>query len=116
MLTTEELQNLALNALNDLKAINPVTIDVRDITTIADSMIICSGSSSRHVKSIAENIITEAKKHKVSYINFEGERDAEWVIVDLGDVIVHVMQAHARTFYNLEDLWEPVLMQREKSR
>jgi ribosome-associated protein len=113
---TEELQVLATDALNDLKAIDLVTIDVRDITTIADTMIICSGSSSRHVKSLAENVIVQAKKQHVTYINFEGEREGEWVIVDLGDVIVHVMQAATREFYNLEDLWEPVQMQREKSR
>jgi ribosome-associated protein len=115
-MSTATLQELAVNALNDLKAIDLTIIDVREITTIADTMIICTGRSTRHVKSLAENVITEAKKFKVSYLNFEGEREGEWIIVDLGDVVVHIMQPAAREFYNLEDLWEPVQMQREQSR
>ena len=115
-MSTATLQDLAVNALNDLKAIDITIIDVREITTIADTMIICTGRSTRHVKSLAENVITEAKKHKVTYLNFEGEREGEWIIVDLGDVVVHIMQPVAREFYNLEDLWEPVQMQREQSR
>jgi ribosome-associated protein len=110
------LRDLAVNALNDLKAIDLTVIDVRDITTIADTMIICTGRSSRHVQSLAENVITEAKRQQVTYLNFEGQHEGEWIIVDLGDVIVHVMQPAAREFYNLEDLWEPVQMQREQSR
>jgi ribosome-associated protein len=110
------LRDLAVNALNDLKAIDLTIIDVRDITTIADTMIICTGRSSRHVQSLAENVITEAKRQHVTYLNFEGQQEGEWIIVDLGDVIVHVMQPAAREFYNLEDLWEPVQMQREQSR
>jgi ribosome-associated protein len=110
------LRDLAVTALNDLKAIDLTVIDVRDITTIADTMIICTGRSSRHVQSLAENVITEAKRQHVTYLNFEGQKEGEWIIVDLGDVIVHVMQPAAREFYNLEDLWEPVQMQREQSR
>jgi ribosome-associated protein len=112
----EKLQKLAIRALHDLKAIDLITLDIRGLTTIADTMIICSGRSSRHVKSLAENVITEAKKNHVTYINFEGEREGEWIIVDLGDVIVHVMQPTAREFYKLEDLWEPIQKQRENSR
>jgi ribosome-associated protein len=112
---TEQLQQLALDALNDLKAIDIVTLDVRGLTTIADTMIVCSGRSARHVQSIAQNVITSAKQHQLTYINFEGEREGEWVIVDLGDVIVHVMQAATREFYRLEDLWEPILLQRERN-
>jgi ribosome-associated protein len=115
MPTTDKLQQIALHALEDLKAIDIVTLDVRSITTIADTMIICSGNSNRHVKSLANNVITEAKKNKVTYLNFEGEREGEWIIVDLGDVVVHIMQAAARDFYRLEDLWEPIQIQRERS-
>lgn len=112
---SKELQKIALDALHDLKAIDIVTLDIRGLTTIADTMIICSGSSSRHVKSLADNVITEAKKHKVTYLNFEGEKEGEWIIVDMGDVIVHVMQVATREFYKLEDLWEPIQLQREKN-
>jgi ribosome-associated protein len=109
----EEITNLATEALNDLKALDLVTIDVRGLTTIADTMIICSGRSNRHVKSLAENVMTEAKRQRVSYLNMEGQKEGEWVIVDLGDVLVHVMLPATREFYNLEDLWEPVIKQRE---
>jgi ribosome-associated protein len=115
-MATANLQDLAVNALNDLKAIDLIIIDVREITTIADTMIICTGRSTRHVKSLAENVITEAKRQHVNYLNFEGQHEGEWIIVDLGDVVIHVMQPSAREFYNLEDLWEPVQMQREQSR
>jgi ribosome-associated protein len=107
-MNTEEIQNLAITALNDLKAIDIVTIDVRGLTTIADTLIICTGRSNRHTKSIAENVVKSAKDAKLSYIRMEGEQDGEWVIVDLADIIVHVMQASAREFYKLEDLWEPI--------
>jgi ribosome-associated protein len=112
-MTTEQLQTIAQAALDDLKGMDLVTLDVREITTIADVMIICSGRSNRHVKSLAENVITKAKENQVKNIRTEGQREGEWVIVDLGDVIVHVMLPAARSFYNLEDLWEPVLELRE---
>jgi ribosome-associated protein len=110
---SEKLTKLAIEALNDLKAIDLVCLDVRELTTIADTMIICSGRSNRHVTSLADSVVAAAKKNHVSYLNTEGEREGEWVIVDLGDVVVHVMLPATREFYNLEDLWEPILKQRE---
>lgn len=106
-MNTESLQKMAIGALEDLKALDIVSIDVRALTTITDTMIICTGRSSRHVVSLSENVVTEAKKQKVSFIHVEGQREGEWVIVDLGDVVVHIMQAATREFYSLEDLWEP---------
>ena len=105
----EELKKIAIEALNDLKALDVVVLDVHEITTLADCMIICSGRSTRHVKSLAENVVVNAKKHKVNYIKTEGEKEGEWVIVDLADVIVHIMVPATRTFYNLEDLWDPIV-------
>ena len=110
---TEQLQTLAVEALNDLKALDLVILDVRELTTLADTMIICSGRSNRHIKSIAENVVAKAKQSHVSYIKTEGEKEGEWVIVDLADVIVHIMLPATRTFYNLEDLWEPIQALRE---
>ncbi len=107
-MNTETIQALALEAIHDLKASNVVTYDVRDITTIADTMIICSGTSNRHVKSIAESVVKKAKGAHLSHIKMEGEREGEWVIVDLADVIVHVMLPTTREFYSLEELWKPV--------
>ncbi len=111
---TEQLQELAIQALHDLKAVDVVAIDVHDITTITDVMIICTGRSSRHVISLAQNVATTAKHQKVTPVRMEGEREGEWVIVDLGDVVVHVMLAATRAYYHLEDLWEPIRKQREK--
>lgn len=113
---TNQLQQLAIEALEDLKALDLVTFDVRELTTIADVMIICSGRSNRHVKSIAESVIKKAKESGISYVRSEGLQDGEWVIVDLGDIVIHVMQPAAREFYNLEDLWEPVKELRESIR
>lgn len=112
----EELQHLVLQALDDLKAMDLIIIDVRHLTSIADIMIICSGRSNRHVKSLAENVVKKAKESSVTYIRSEGEREGEWVIVDLADIIVHVMLPATREFYNLEDLWEPVKELRENQR
>ncbi|OGT47875.1 MAG: ribosome silencing factor [Gammaproteobacteria bacterium RIFCSPHIGHO2_12_FULL_41_20] len=111
---SEELQTLAITALNDLQAINLITYDVRPLTSITDYMIICSGRSTRHVKSLAEAIVKKAKQQAVTYIKMEGERESEWVLVDLGAVIIHVMLPTAREFYNLEDLWEPIKTAREQ--
>lgn len=109
------IQDLAVEALNDLKAQDLVLLDVKDMTSLTDYMVICSGRSNRHVKSLAQNVVTAAKKEKWNTIRMEGEREGEWIIVDLGDVVVHVMTPDTRSFYQLEDLWEPLVKQREKS-
>lgn len=112
---TEQLQNIAVEALNDLKALDILTINVSQITSLTDVMIICSGRSTRHVKSLAENVVIKAKQNNLSYIKTEGEKEGEWVIVDLADVVVHIMLPATRSFYNLEDLWEPLEEIRSRS-
>lgn len=102
---TKSLEKLAVKALENLKALDIVILDVRKLTTITDIMIICSGRSTRHVRSLAESVFTEAKKHHHNFVHMEGEKESEWVIVDLGDVVVHVMLPAIRDFYQLEDLW-----------
>jgi ribosome-associated protein len=94
-------------ALDDMKAVNVRVMDVRGITDIADCMIIASGNSDRHVRSIADRVVERCKAAGFRPYGREGERDAEWVLVDLNDVIVHVMLPRVREFYGLEQLWEP---------
>lgn len=103
--TTEQMKQLALTALDDLKAQDVQVIDVRGMTSITDVMIVASGTSDRHVKALADSVVEEVKKHGVEPIGVEGESSREWVLVDLGDVIVHVMHPQTRAFYNLEKLW-----------
>ena len=92
-------------ALAELKAKDVVEIDVRGKSSVADYMVVASGTSTRHVKSSADEVVRFAKKLGVMPLGVEGEREAEWVLVDLGDVIVHVMLPRVREFYALERLW-----------
>ncbi|MCR9105540.1 MAG: ribosome silencing factor [Gammaproteobacteria bacterium] len=101
----EALVELVESALGDLKAVNTVTVNVTSLTDVTDYLVVTSGTSSRHVKSLASNVAVEAKKQGVRPIGVEGEDAGEWVLVDFGDVVVHVMQPATRDFYDLERLW-----------
>ncbi|WP_058834293.1 ribosome silencing factor [Luteimonas abyssi] len=92
-------------ATEELKAKDTVEIDVRGKTSVCDYMVVVSGTSSRHVKSIADEVVKYAKRLDVQPLGVEGEREAEWVLVDLGDVVVHVMLPRVREFYAIERLW-----------
>ena len=100
------LTALAVAALEDLKAVDIKVLNVRDLTTIADAMVICTGTSNRHVKSLAENVMDLARKGGFRPLGVEGLGEGEWVLVDLNGVLVHVMQAQTRLFYQLEKLWD----------
>jgi ribosome-associated protein len=104
-MTIDELKKLAVDALEDLKAEDITLLDVKDKTSVTDWIIIASGTSSRHVKSIANNVAIAAKEANRPPLGVEGEEEGEWVLVDLGDVIVHVMQQQVRQYYDLESLW-----------
>ncbi len=103
--TTATLRKAVIDALEELKAKDVREIDVRGKTSIADLLVIASGTSARHVKSIADEVSRYAKKAGVMPLGVEGETEGEWVLVDLGDVIVHVMLPRIREFYGLERLW-----------
>ncbi len=92
-------------ALLDIKAKEIVELDVSSISNVSDAIVIASGTSTRHVKSIADNVAEEARKAGFRPIGIEGERDAEWILIDLGYVVVHCMLPTARKFYDLESLW-----------
>ena len=92
-------------ALEDVKAKDILAIDVSLISNVADAIVIASGTSTRHVKALADNVADEARKAGFRPIGVEGERDAEWILIDLGFVVVHVMLPTARKFYDLESLW-----------
>ena len=100
------LKDAVTTALDDMKAVNVRVLDVRGLTDIADTMVIASGNSDRHVRSIAERVVEKAKAAGFRPLGTEGARDGEWVLVDLQDLIVHVMLPRVREFYGLERLWE----------
>ena len=101
----ELLRKQVLAALDELKAKDVKEIDVRGKTSIADILVIASGTSTRHVKSLADEVVRFVKKAGMMPLGVEGQREAEWVLVDLGDIIVHVMLPRIREFYGLERLW-----------
>ena len=103
--TTAVVRQQVINALDELKAKDIREIDVRGKTSIADLLVIASGTSARHVKSIADEVVKFAKRAGVLPLGVEGEKEAEWVLVDLGDIVVHVMLPRIREFYGLERLW-----------
>ena len=105
-LTTDQLQQLVVSSLEDFKANDILVIDVSGKSPLTERMIIASGNSTRHVKSMAENLLVKAKAVGNPPLGVEGAREGEWVLVDLNDVIVHLMLPQTRAFYNLEKLWE----------
>jgi ribosome-associated protein len=100
------LRDVVLGALNELKAVDVRALDVRGITDITDTMVVASGTSDRHVKSIADRVVQRCREAGYRPYGLEGERDGEWVLLDLQDVVLHVMLPRVREFYALEKLWE----------
>jgi len=96
---------LVESSLDELKAVDVVTLNITGLTAITDYMIIAGGTSNRHVRSIADNVIERAKRAEQPVPGVEGHEHGEWVLVDLQDVVVHIMQPRARDFYKLENLW-----------
>jgi ribosome-associated protein len=102
---TDKLLAVTVAALEDMKAVDIRVLDVRELTSITDVMVVAGGTSTRHVKAIADNVSVEAKKNGVQPLGIEGDKGSEWILVDLADVVVHVMMPGVRAFYALEKLW-----------
>ena len=101
----DELKTFVIDKIDDLKGRDIIDLNVAGKSSVTDTMLICSGNSKRHVVSIAENVVLETKKAGHPPISVEGQDTGEWVLVDLGDIVVHVMQDETRDFYQLEKLW-----------
>jgi len=104
-MNSEELTALVIEALEDVKAKDIVKLDVRDMTTVTDYMIVASGTSNRHVKALADAVADKARAAGHRPAGIEGEDGSEWILIDLQDALVHVMLPRVREFYNLEKLW-----------
>ena len=104
-MNSDALTDLVVDALDDVKANDIVRLDVRDMTTVTDYMVVASGTSNRHVKALVDNVADKARKAGHRPIGIEGEDGGEWVLLDLQDTLVHVMLPKVREFYNLEKLW-----------
>lgn len=103
---TVDLKALVVKTLEDLKAKDILLLEVAELTSVTDAIVICTGTSNRHVKSIADHVVQEMKKHQIAIIGVEGEQLGEWALVDLGEMVVHIMLPKIRDFYNLEKLWD----------
>ena len=105
---SEQLKNLVTDALQELKAVEVTVLDVAEMSGFTDFMIIAGGTSTRHVKSLADNLLRRCRSAGIRPLGVEGERAAEWILLDLGDVVTHIMLPEIRDFYNLEKLWRLV--------
>lgn len=108
---TDVLKDKVLDLLDDMKAVDVQVFDVTEMTTVTDYMIVASGTSNRHVRSIASNVMDELRDAGLRPYGSEGEEHGEWVLLDYGDVVLHVMQPGTREFYQLEKLWSPDVME-----
>lgn len=104
-MTESKLRELIVDALEDVKAIDIRTLDVRELTSVVDFMVVATGASTRQVKALAENVSKEAKEAGFMPISTEGQESADWILIDFGDISVHVMLPDARELYDLERLW-----------
>ncbi len=102
----DELKHLVVDALEDVKAVDIKLIDVQGRTSVTDALVIASGTSDRHIKALADNVVIKAKEAGIQPLGVEGQDSRDWVLVDLNDILVHIMLPEVRDFYNLEKLWQ----------
>ena len=110
----KKMERTALKALKQLKALDIVSLNVRHLTTITETMVIATGTSNRHVNALA-NLVTELLRiEKYKPVSVEGQTSGEWVLIDMGDIMIHILQQRTRDFYQLEKLWDIPKMPKEK--
>ena len=114
MLTTEQKTKAVISALEDVKAQNITVIDTGKLSTLFECMIIASATSTRQTKALADNVVVKLKEQGAEVLGREGEGSGEWILVDLGEVLVHIMQPAIRSYYNLEELWSKAQAARPK--
>ena len=108
-MNTSKMKDIVFESLIDIKAVDPIAIDVQKLSSMTDYMLIASGTSNRHIQAISESVIDGLKFNKIKPVRVEGSIGDDWILVDAGDVIVHLMTSEARDFYDLEGLWDPDL-------
>jgi len=106
---TVDLKNRILDTLQDIKAVDPIIIDVKKISSLTDYMVIASGTSNRHISAMSERVVDGLRSSDIPEIRIEGKSGDDWLLVDAGDVVIHLMSSDAREFYDLESLWDPDL-------
>lgn len=101
-----EVAKLVAKAASEKKAVNPIILDIRGLSVIADFFVICNGNSETQVQAIAKEIKDKVNEHEINIVGMEGTSDARWILLDLGDVVVHIFHKEERDFYNIERLWK----------
>ncbi len=105
-MTTDQRLNIITEVLEDFKAVDLLSLDVKHLTDMMDYMVVCTTSSTTHAKSLSKNLEMELKTKKISILGIEGDNKSDWVLVDTGDIVVHIMLEETRKIYALEKLWD----------
>ena len=101
-----KIRDLVFSSLDELKALDPVSINVKKISSFTDYMMIATGNSNRHIQALSEKVLSNLKENKIDLLGIEGQGEEGWILIDVGDVVLHLMSDRTRNFYDLESLWD----------